>query len=711
MDANAAAQSNWDAYQRGLDAGHRDYIDTAVKCDEYYRGEQWDEEVRKQLESEGRPALTINAVLAAVNTVLGEYSTQRADITFKPRGNAQQETADALTKQVLQIQDNNRYQYKEAQVFSDGLIQDRGWFDVRMDFGDSMQGEVRITDEDPICVIPDPQGKDYDPRTWNEVLKTKWMTPDEIALLYGKQKGEEVKGLTGDSVYGQDSVRYAQQTFGDVDTYEAYPDVTTEGRAISTVRVIERQYYQLTPVKFFVDPNTGDMREVNPAWDDARIQAFAQKFQLFVHRKLARRVRWRVTADRVVLHDAFSPYKTFTLILYAPYFRRGRPFGMVRNLLSPQEQLNKVESQQLHVVNTTANSGWIVQKGSLTNMTTDDLEERGAETGLVLEYARTAEKPDKIQPNQIPTGLDRLGSKALTNIREIAGVTTLLGLESPEVSGVALKQKQSRGLVQMQVPFDNLQRTRQILAEKILELVQQFYTETRVFRVTNYGNPEAPNEEVTINGMSPEGEVINNVTLGEYDVVVSSVPARDTFQDTQFAEALNLREIGVAIPDHWVILNSNLADKRAIAQEVMQQQGLAAPTEEEMALQQQQLQMAIAQSQLELGQMQAEIEKLQSEAALNFAKAQAAVGDTQIDAQRLALDAQSEAARLQADMIKKMADLQNKLQLAGMHIQAKRAETLHTTASKRFSEELNNRMQLQKQAMAQQAKPAPAAKK
>ena len=51
-----------------------------------------------------------------------------------------------------------------------------------------------------------------------------------------------------------------------------------------------------------------------------------------------------------------------------------------------QEQLNKISSQELHIVNTTANSGWIVESGSLSGMTADDLEEHGAETGLVLEY-------------------------------------------------------------------------------------------------------------------------------------------------------------------------------------------------------------------------------------------------------------------------------------------------------------------------------------
>ena len=102
---------------------------------------------------------------------------------------------------------------------------------------------------------------------------------------------------------------------------------------------------------------------------------------------------------------------------------------MVLNLLSPQEQLNKIESQELHIVNTTANSGWMVESGSLVGMTADDLEEHGAETGLVLEYQRGTTPPTKITPNQIPTGLDRIAAKAAGNIKVISGVNdSMLGL-------------------------------------------------------------------------------------------------------------------------------------------------------------------------------------------------------------------------------------------------------------------------------------------
>ena len=78
-------RTQWARYERARDNGHLDYVEMALKCDEYYRGDQWDLDDQSALEAEGRPALTINTILPTVNTILGEQSTRRADIQFKPR--------------------------------------------------------------------------------------------------------------------------------------------------------------------------------------------------------------------------------------------------------------------------------------------------------------------------------------------------------------------------------------------------------------------------------------------------------------------------------------------------------------------------------------------------------------------------------------------------------------------------------------------------
>ena len=667
-------ENNWARYVRARDAGHTDYIRTAIKCDRYYRGEQWEQTDIDALDSEGRPHLTINTILSTVNTILGEQSSKRADVLFKPRRNSSDEVAAVLTKLYMQISDNNQYDYLESQVFADGIIQDRGYFDIRMNFDDHIEGEVQITAEDPLDILPDPDAKDYDPTTWNEVIKTKWLSIDDIEQQYGQEKADRLRIIAENGEHlsrdSMDLEELRDSTYGDVGEGVYGSGEVEDKRSIRAVRVVERQHRKLVLTPHFVDPKTKDMRIVPESWDEERTEMFAKEYGLGMLKKLVKKVRWTITADQVVLHDDWSPYKDFTIVPYFPYFRRGKPFGMVRNLLSPQEQLNKISSQELHIVNTTANSGWVVETGSLNGMTSDDLQERGAQTGLVLEYNRGSAAPAKIQPNQIPTGLDRIGQKAANNIKEISGVSdAMLGQDSAEVSGVAIQAKQNRGQIQIQVPLDNLARSRVFVAKNIMCLIQSFYTEERVIQITNDDDPMKPREEMVLNQMTPEGEVVNDMTLGEYDVVVSSMPARDTFDESQFAEALQLRQVGIAIPDDAIIEYSHLQRKGELAKRIRMLTGVEqSPEQQEAAQMQQQIQME--QVKLELQKLNAEAANLQAQAQLAAAKA------ADIDTQP-----EKEMAELEARMALKNKELDVRMQLAELSATQKEqaSETQSTT--------------------------------
>ena len=675
------ASKQWDRYIRARDNGHLEYIEMAKKCDAFYRGDQWDLDDLHALDNEGRPALTINTILPTVNTVLGEQSTRRADVQFKPRRSGEAEVAQTLTKLYMQIADNNKLDWVEQQVFSDGLILDgRGYFDVRMDFSDHVEGEIRITAKDPLDILIDPDAKDSDPKSWNEVFETKWMTLDEIEELYGKKKAEELRFIAENGAgFGRDSIEYEENRFGDTDSVDDYfgagvPD-DDEYRNVRALRVIERQHKRMTRVDCYVDPNTGDARDVPENWSDTKAKKFAKQYGLDIISKVKRRVRWTVTCDHVVLHDDWSPYNDLTIVPFFAYFRRGRPFGMVRNLLSPQEQLNKIASQELHIVNTTANSGWMVESGSLVGMTADDLEEHGAETGLVVEYNRGSTPPTKIQPNQIPTGLDRISQKAALNIKTISGINdSMLGSDSAEVSGVAIQAKQNRGVVMIQVPLDNLRKSRQYLAEKVLDLIQAFYTEQRIIMVTDESDPLQPRMPMMINEVTPEGQILNDLTLGEYDVVIATAPARDSFDEVQFAEALNLRQVGVAIPDDAIIEYSHLAKKGELAKRIRQITGQEPPTPEQAEAMAMQQQMAIAKLQLEIAQLEADVRKTQTEAALNVAKVQ----------DMAEVDPQVRIAEMQSKMQMKEQELMLRRELADLTNQTRRDQS-ETNAATRIA--------------------------
>ncbi len=617
------AMKVWTRYAWARDNGHSAYVQKADKCDAFFRGDQWDRADKARLENVRRPALTINKILSTISTVMGEQIFNRAETSFRPRNGAPAETADILNKVFKQIADNNQLDWKRSDMFADGIITSRGFLDVRLDYRDSMQGEVCIENINPKNVVIDPDGEDYDPDTWNEVFTTKWVTADDIAVLFNKEDAELLRNREQSFFpYGYDSIQAFRDRFGDRfnPMYAGSYDFSSVQR---NIRLVDRQYRMLDTQKHFVSPETGDMRAIPEDFDRNKIAWFVEKFGFQVTKKLVRRIRWTVIADNVRLHDDWSPYKHFTVVPYFPFFRRGTTLGLVENLLGPQEMLNKVSSQELHVINTTANSGYKVKAGNLTNMTVEELEEKGAQTGLVVEV-NEMDGLEKIQPNQVPTGLDRLSYKAEEHIKSVSGISdSMQGFDREDVAAKAIDKKRQAGSSNLAKPMDSLTRSDYILARNVLDLVQEFYSEERV--MTILADPATgATEDFTINQVTPVGEVLNDLTLGEYGVVISSVPHRETLEDSQFEQAVALKELGVQIPDDVLIDASRLMNKKDT---IKRMQGDQTSPE------------AQAQRQLQQRAQAAEVSKTEGEAAAKHADAQlkgAKTQETMVKAQVLA---------------------------------------------------------------------------
>jgi len=282
-----------------------------------------------------------------------------------------------------------------------------------------------------------------------------------------------------------------------------------------------------------------------------------------------------------------------------------------------------------------------------------------------------APPPVKIQPNQIPTGLDRLAMKAKSDLREVSGIEALLGQESPEVSGVAIQAKQKRALTITQVPMDNLNVTRQLVAQRILSLVQRFYTEPRVYYITLWDQPKQPGADLEVNQIDPAGQVVNDLTVGEYEVSVAIVPSRDTFDDVQFAEVVQLRQAGVMIPDDIVIEYSHLSRRDDIAERVRKMMGAGEPSPQEIEVMQAKMQMEMDKAQAELDEMKAKAMNLAAQASLAQAKAEAttqqAEGYATVEGAKLQLEHQ----RMQMEILGQLATLQNKIDVAKLHTTSK----------------------------------------
>lgn len=571
------ARKNWRRYEYVRSRGHVDYCRRARRCEDYYLGGglQWAPEVVEQLGE--RMATEVNEIMGVVNTAIGYQIAQRMDVQFVAKGQgANDATAKVLNLVVKQILDTTKHKWHETQQWSDGLIQASGYIDCRMSFDDNVMGDPVLRTVDPMDGIPDPDAKSYDPDDWVDWTETRWLTADEIAQQYGDAAAQACRERINrpDQDFGDGTEGDAPRArFGDELTSSAPFDSWVNDGTVVRYRVIDRQHHVYEMGRVVIYP-TGDVRPIDGLGHDEMAAIIAARLPISMRR--IRRVRWTVSAAcDVLLHDDWSPYQHFTVIPFFPYFRRGRRRGMVDNAMSPQDVKNKAIQKFIEIMNSSANSGLMWEAGSLANMEDEDMEDMASKNGLLLAIKPEAKfKPEKIQASAMPAGFRELIQMASENIRATTGINeSMVGAGPRDMSGVAEQSRQYAAQQSLALPLDNLARTRDMLASRLTEYVQDFFIDERVIYITQldaFGRPQS--QPVTVNQAMPDGSILHDLTLGKYGVVISEQPMQITFDNSQFEQVKALETIlaaqGKHIPVQYLLRYSNLADKAEIAQAI-----------------------------------------------------------------------------------------------------------------------------------------------
>jgi hypothetical protein len=413
------------------------------------------------------------------------------------------------------------------------------------------------------------------------------------------------------------------------------------------LRVLERQEWEYKMTECFVDLPTGEVREIPDAWDRERVQMAISQFGYGIVRRKVRKINWAVTVGNLKLHNAISQYRHLTPIPYFPFMIGSQPIGIVQQLRDPQNLLNKSLSQELHIVAGIANSGFKIKKNSLANMTPEQLQERGGEDGIVIEYNQSPADIEKLQPNQVPTGLDRLSYKAAESMQQISLVNdSMMGLNRADEAGKAIERKASSGSTSLSPIYAALDQTRAMVARNWLDLTQQFVTEERMYYITGKARTAEP-EEVQVNVEQEDGSFLNDLTAGEYVVHISNVQARDTYDLAQFDIMMQALRQGAPIPWSEIINSLTILENRdAIVQFLKQQEGRTDPSEDEIAMK--------------------ELEKRKLEAEVRDTEASANVKESQADRARI-----EAAKKIEEDdgSSAKAAEFEMKQQDAAMKLQ------------------------------------------
>lgn len=623
------AQEQYELYQYcRVEGGHDNYLREHELAKRYYASHHWLNDDEKKRTAEGRLSFTVNEIFRTVNAVRGELNQLSSDVRFDPT-NGDPETARVLNRLNEHVDRQNKVYMHDDRVLLDGMLGGRGYWRLRVNFDDNMQGHIDLCRQRPENVILDFDVDSPDPGTWQRVFTTEVVSADDITNMYGKDYGTEFGFMPyADWLCPED--RSLAQSIG---LKTATLDDGLMG--FKRHRLINQQYYEYAYKDCFVDKATGDMSEIPENWPREKIKFAMEQFNLGVMRRKVRTLKWRVTCNNVVLHEEDSPFKHFDIVPYFPWFTDDVPLSLFKVLKGPQDLLNYTVSEETYILGNTAHSGWKVKHGSLHNMTSRQLEQKGGRNGVVLELDDVSDA-ERIQPGQPATGMANFGDRARSWINDLGSVTpSMFGQQSEYANGANIGANLQRAPVNLHAPLQMFQFSKQLLAERKLNLFQTYYHETRVLKIaaSSFGQVE----EIAINKPDATGRILHDLTIGKYTVRMMPVGSRMAADEFAFDQLVTMKEIGINVPNSLLVANSALnAKSDTIEQLLAANSGEMSPEEERLR------QLEVARAELEVRDIAAGIEGKQSASELARGRAARARMDASFDprTERAKLDRQ-----------------------------------------------------------------------
>lgn len=568
----------------------QEWRDEAQEDFNFYNGKQWNKEDRRSLEEHGRPCITINRTKPLINVLSGYQRLNRYDVEFLPRTNDDMKQAQVRKGVTKYIMDSCHYNYEESDGFTDSVISGLSWFEVGYKFNwEAMDGDAFIRKVSAFDIYPDPESRDKYFRDARYEIRARWLDKDELKSRYPEHKEE---------IDAQSRYYLSEEAEADVDTKLWYQ---TETRKI---RVAECWYKKNVKKKSFILRNGETVSEVTP-------EMLALGMLKDVKEYLAEEIHLMVFFDNVVLEDMPSPYKHgyFPFVPFPCYYNGNDdiPAGVIRDLKDPQREINKRRSQQLHVLNTMANGGWLLEDGAMTRQQEQEFKRKSTTPGAIIKVNAGTLGAGKIQPfnsQGVNGGVINATGEAEQEMVAVSGINeALMGTDiRADASGRAIELKQKQAITHIALLFDNLRYAKERIVKLLWGrrgapgIIPQYYTEEKTFRIVGEGGKP---DFVTVNqqqqGLGPNLEVItvtlNDLSVGEYDIVISDTPATATQRTAQFWSLVDAcSQLGLQGPDVLDILLdlSDIPQKEEVKQRLQKRQEEAAKQQQAAAEMEQQ---------------------------------------------------------------------------------------------------------------------------
>jgi len=532
---------------------------------EFYAGRQWDDSDKEALRKTRRPCLTINKIRPMLNLLSGYQRLNRYDPEFLPRTGDDLEkvkVARGVTKYLL---DEVQFDYVESDAALKSWLTGRGWYHAYWK-QDWHTGEKNIVIESvsPFDVYVDPECTKDDLSDAEYLCHARWV---------GKEKVKQVFPEASDWV--ESIVSRYDQSEEEIECIGNEP--LWYSVELQKARLVTMWYRHYETEEYWVMPDgtefTGDVRGMLAEVGEKRKRS-----------KMS--VRCGTFIGDLLLEDLESPYRhgNFPYILVNSYWlgEGDMPAGIVRDLKDPQRELNKRRSQMTHIMNTMANRGWKVKKGTMTDAEKNRLESMGATPGVVIEYQGDT-APQEFATDQIPSVFFQVDRQSTDDLREISGINeAMLGTAPSSQSGRAKELDQRQAVTHITLLFDQMRAAKLRLMRQLWGrsgapgLIPQFYTEPRIFRIIGEnGQPQfiGVNQPVQM-GVNPITgqaitEVLNDLSTFDFDVIITDTPATPSQRTAAFYALLEMAKVGVPVPPDMILEASDLPQKEEMKSRMM----------------------------------------------------------------------------------------------------------------------------------------------
>lgn len=535
-------------------SANREWRQRAAKSLRFYNGSgQWDESVKMLLESQQRPALTINRILPTINVVWGNLIQNRTELRLQALRRGTKEIANLGSALLKHAMDCCQGYDAGSDAFRDGLITGKGWTTADHVFDrDPLTGELVVEAPNPLFIYEDPRNTDYDINKGEFVFRERFWTKNKLKAYFPKKYDEAMAASSTDwfQPIGDENGNSLAGLLAFLnDTRGGAGNLGGDGEMAGVV-VREcwwKEYKSVRMVTFNLPDGRSISTSIRSGKDQDDLHSFmAQRPEVSVD--IAQQAVVVCTLHNAVLvgdllirqeKDPLNGCKAFPYVRNAPYWLHGDCFGVVDNLIGPQEELNKSRSNLLHDANLSGNPIWRATKATQKGEAT--IQRVSSTPGGLLNEFDFGGKIERIEPGGLSPAHAQLSEQNAADIQEISGANpNLMGTPTERIeSGRARLIQQEAGLKVLAPVLSNFYRSQSLQGESLWEIIRHngIYSPEEIQAIVE------PDIIDSLGGMAGVVEVMNRWDTGTYSVKAVPSKTTSTWTDIQLDEIERVMDI------------------------------------------------------------------------------------------------------------------------------------------------------------------------